>query len=155
MPEVGHEAPDFSLSNQHGETVTLSQFRGRKNVVLVFYPWAFTGPCTGELCAIRDQIADFDNDDTVTLAVSCDAKFSLRVFAEQEGYAFQLLSDHWPHGATAQAYGVFNDERGAALRATFIIDKAGVVRWKVVNAIPDVRDPQEYKDALASLAGAA
>jgi peroxiredoxin len=96
-----------------------------------------------------------DNDDTVTLGVSCDTKFTLRVFSEREGYSFHLLSDHWPHGAVTKAYGVFNDERGAALRATFIIDKAGVVRWKVVNAIPDVRDPQEYKDALASLAGAA
>ena len=102
MPEVGHEAPDFSLSNQHGETVTLSQYRGQKNVVLVFYPWAFTGPCTGELCAIRDQIADFDNDDTVTLAVSCDAKFSLRIFSEQEGLrlpaALRPLAA-WGHGS--------------------------------------------------------
>ena len=131
--EVGREAPDFTLKNPDDEDVTLSSFRGRKNVVLVFYPWAFTGPCTGELCAIRDQIADFDNEDTVTLAVSCDAKFSLRIFSEQEGYAFQLLSDHWPHGATAQAYGVFNDANGAAVRGTFLIDNAGTVIWSLVK----------------------
>jgi mycoredoxin-dependent peroxiredoxin len=155
MVDVGQEAPDFTLSNQHGESVTLSQYRGSKNVVLVFYPWAFTGVCTGELCSIRDRMGDFDNDDTVTLAVSCDAKYSLRVFAEQEGYKFQLLADHWPHGATAQAYGVFVEAKGAAKRGTFIIDKAGVVRWSVVNEIPDARDPDEYERVLAGLTAAA
>ena len=151
MIEVGQEAPDFTLPNQHGESVTLSQYRGDKNVVLVFYPWAFTGVCTGELCSIRDRMGDFDNDDTVTLAVSCDAKFSLRVFAEQEGYKFQLLADHWPHGAAAQAYGVFVEAKGAAKRGTFIIDKAGIVRWMVVNEISDARDPDEYEKVLSGL----
>jgi mycoredoxin-dependent peroxiredoxin len=151
MLEVGHEAPDFTLSNQHGESVTLSQYRGSKNVVLLFYPWAFTGVCTGELGSIRDRVAEFENDDTVTLAVSCDAKFSLRVFAEQERYTYQLLADHWPHGAAAQAYGVFVEAKGAAKRGTFIIDKAGVVRWIVVNEIPDKRDPDEYARVLAEL----
>ncbi len=154
MVEVGHEAPDFTLVNQHGESVTLSQYRGSKNVVLVFYPWAFTGLCTGELCSIRDRISDFDNDDTVTLAVSCDAKFSLRVFSEQEGYSFQLLSDFWPHGATAQTYGVFVEDKGAAKRGTFIIDKAGILRWSVINEIGDVRDPDDYERVLAGLSAA-
>ncbi len=155
MIEVGQEAPDFTLPNQHGESVTLSQYRGSKNVVLVFYPWAFTGVCTGELCSIRDRMGDFDNDDTVTLAVSCDTKFSLRVFAEQEGYKFQLLADHWPHGAAAQAYGVFVGAKGAAKRGTFIIDKAGVVRWIVINEIGDARDPDEYERVLSGLHAAA
>lgn len=151
MIEVGQEAPDFTLANQHGESVTLSQYRGDKNVVLVFYPWAFTGVCTGELCSIRDRMGDFDNDDTVTLAVSCDAKFSLRVFAEQEGYKFQLLADHWPHGAAAQAYGVFVEAKGASKRGTFIIDKTGIVRWSVINEIGDARDPDEYEKVLSGL----
>ena len=151
MIEVGQEAPDFTLANQHGESVTLSQYRGDKNVVLVFYPWAFTGVCTGELCSIRDRMGDFDNDDTVTLAVSCDAKFSLRVFAEQEGYKFQLLADHWPHGAAAQAYGVFVEAKGAAKRGTFIIDKSGIVRWSVINEIGSARDPDEYEKVLSEL----
>ena len=151
MIEVGQEAPDFTLANQHGQSVTLSQYRGDKNVVLVFYPWAFTGVCTGELCSIRDRMGDFDNGDTVTLAVSCDAKFSLRVFAEQEGYKFQLLADHWPHGAAAQAYGVFVEAKGAAKRGTFIIDKGGVLRWMVVNEIGDARDPDEYEKVLSGL----
>jgi peroxiredoxin len=155
MVEVGQAAPEFTLSNQHGESVTLSQYRGAKNVVLMFYPWAFTGICTGELCTIRDRIDDFDNDDTVTLAVSCDAKFSLRVFAEQEKYTFQLLSDHWPHGAVAQEYGVFVEPKGAAKRGTFIIDKAGIVRWAIVNEIGQGRDADEYQRVLAGLAEAA
>jgi peroxiredoxin len=155
MLEVGQQAPDFTLVNQRGESVTLSQYRGSKNVMLVFYPWAFTGVCTGELGSIRDRISDFDNDDTVTLAVSCDAKFSLRVFADREGYTFQLLSDHWPHGATAQAYGVFVEAKGAAKRGTFIIDKAGILRWAVVNEISDARDPGEYKRVLSGLNAAA
>lgn len=152
MPvDVGQTAPDFTLPNQHGEPITLSSFRGDRNVVLVFYPWAFTGVCTGELCELNERIATFDNDQTVTLAVSCDAKFSLRIFAEREGYAFSLLSDHWPHGEVSRAYGVFNEDAGAPLRGTFIIDKQGVVRYTVVNAIPDARDPDEYEKVLASL----
>ena len=149
--EVGQLAPDFTLPNQHGEPVTLSSYRGSKNVVLVFYPWAFTSTCTGELCAISDRIASFDNEHTVTLAISCDSKFSLRNFAEREGYTLSLLSDFWPHGDAARAYGVFNDKAGVAIRGTFIIDKAGIVRYRVVNAIPEARDPDAYEKALASL----
>lgn len=151
MIEVGQQAPDFSLVNQHGETMTLSQFRGAKNVVLVFYPFSFTGVCTGELCEIRDRLESFDNEDTVTLAVSCDSKFTQRVFADREGYPFSVLSDFWPHGAVAQAYGVFVEQAGAAKRGTFIIDKDGVVRWSVIHEIGQARDTDEYEKALASL----
>lgn len=152
MPvEVGDFAPDFTLPNQHGEPVELSSFRGRKNVVLIFFPWAFSGICSGELCEVSDRIASFDNDDTVTLAVSCDPKFGLRIFAERDGYTFPLLSDHWPHGAVTQSYGVFNDELGVGYRGTFIIDKHGVVRYSVVHGIGDPRDPAEYEKVLASL----
>ena len=148
---VGQDAPEFTLRDQHGEPISPASFRGSKNVVLIFYPWAFTGVCTSELCEISERIATFDNDDTVTLAVSCDTKFSLRIFAEREGYTFHLLSDHWPHGEVSRAYGVFNEGAGASDRGTFIIDKAGVVRYVVVNQIPDGRDPAEYEKALASL----
>ena len=148
---VGQDAPEFTLRDQHGEPVSLTSFRGKKNVVLIFYPWAFTGVCTSELCEISERIASFDNDDTVTLAVSCDSKFSLRIFAEREGYTFHLLSDHWPHGEVSRKYGIFNEDAGASIRGTFIIDKAGVVRYVVVNQIPDGRDPAEYEKALASL----
>ncbi|GLW67301.1 peroxiredoxin [Actinomadura rubrobrunea] len=148
--EVGGGAPDFELKDQHGTPVKLSDYRGRKNVLLVFYPLAFSGVCTGELSAIRDELPTL-GDDVQVLAVSVDSMFSLRAWSEQEKYEFPLLSDFWPHGAVAQRYGVFDDERGVALRGTFIIDTEGVVRWKVVNAIPDARDIGEYRKALAAL----
>jgi peroxiredoxin len=149
--EVGDKAPDFTLRDQHKQEVTLSDFRGKKNVVLLFYPFAFTGVCTGELCAIRDDLPEFENDDVETLAVSTDTVASLRIFADQEKFDYPLLSDHWPHGEVAKSYGVFDEKLGAATRGTFIIDKDGIVRWKVVNAVPDARDQSEYKKALASL----
>jgi len=149
--EVGGVAPDFELKDQHGTPVKLSDFRGRKDVVLVFYPLAFSGVCTGELCAIRDELPTLGGDDVQVLAVSVDSVFAHRAWAEQEKYQFPLLSDFWPHGEVAQAYGVFDDTRGLARRGTFIIDKQGVVRWKVDNAIPDARDLDEYRKALAEL----
>jgi mycoredoxin-dependent peroxiredoxin len=149
--EVGQEAPDFTLPSAAHDKVSLSSYRGHKNVVLVFYPWAFTSTCTGELCEIRDRIATFDGDDVVTLAVSCDARFSLRIFAQQQGYTFPMLSDFWPHGDVARAYGVFDDRAGVAIRGSFIIDKTGIVRYAVVNGIPDARDADEYEQVLASL----
>ena len=149
--EVGQTAPEFTLRDQHGQPISLASFRGRQNVVLMFYPWAFTGVCTSELCEIRDRIATFDNEDTVTLAVSCDSQFSLRIFGEREGYTFQLLSDFWPHGDVSHSYGVFNERAGVAIRGTFIIDKEGVVQYAVVNEIPDARDPGEYEKVLTTL----
>lgn len=149
--EVGDEAPDFELRDQHNSPVRLQDFRGRQNVVLVFYPFAFTTVCTGELCAIRDELPTFENDDVQVLSISVDSVMAHRVFADAEGLSYPMLSDFWPHGAVARAYGVFDDERGAAVRGTFILDRQGVVRWKVVNAIPDARDLVEYQKALAAL----
>ena len=148
---VGATAPDFTLKDQNGQDVTLSSFRGDKFVVVVFYPFAFSGICTGELCEIRDDIAGFQNDDVQVLAVSCDPKYTLRAWADAQGYTFPLLSDFWPHGAAAAAYGVLSDEIGIALRGTFLVDKDGVVRWSVVNGIPDARDIDDYKVAIAAL----
>jgi len=149
--EVGQEAPDFELQNQFGTPVRLSSFRGKKNVVLVFYPKAFTATCTGELCAIRDESTVFENDDTVVFGISCDTTATLKVFAEQEKYEFALLSDFWPHGAVTQEYGVFFEPGGFPLRATFIIDTTGVVRWSVVNSPGDARRTSDYREALAAL----
>ncbi|HEX6523004.1 MAG TPA: peroxiredoxin [Streptosporangiaceae bacterium] len=149
--EVGEQAPDFELTDQHGTPVRLSSFRGSKNVVLVFYPLAFSGVCTGELCAMRDDFPEVSRDDVELLTVSVDSTFVLRTWSDQQGFSFGLLSDFWPHGAVASAYGVFDSDRGIATRGTFIIDKAGVVRWKVVNPIPQARDIAEYQKALASL----
>lgn len=148
--DVGQPAPDFDLVNQHGEQVSLTGLRG-KNVVLLFYPFAFSGTCTGELRVIRDRLPTFDNDDTVTLAVSCDPMFSLRAFANAEGYTFGLLSDFWPHGRTSMAYGVFLENRGAPKRGTFIIDREGIVRWLVIHEMSEARDADEYERALKDL----
>jgi peroxiredoxin len=148
---IGSPAPAFELSDQHGNKVSLASFKGEKNVVLLFYPFAFTGTCTGELCALRDDLSQFQNDDVQLLALSCDSMFTQRIFAEKEGYEFPVLADFWPHGAVAQSYGIFDDVRGCALRGTFIIDKEGIVRWQVVNGLGDARNLDEYKTALASL----
>ncbi|MFD0772641.1 peroxiredoxin [Streptomonospora algeriensis] len=153
MPiEPGQAAPDFELADQHGQAVRLADFVGRRNVVLVFYPLAFSGVCEGELLALRDASADLVNDRIQLLTVSVDSMFAHRVWAEQEQLEFPLLSDFWPHGGTAQAYGVFDEARGVALRATFIIDTEGVVHWRVVNPISEPRDVDDYRKALAELA---
>jgi peroxiredoxin len=148
---VGQEAPDFEVKDQFGKLVRLSSFRGKKNVVLVFYPVAFTSTCTGELCEIRDNSVDFVNDDVQILGVSIDYFASLKVFAAQEGLEYPLLSDFWPHGAVSKQYGVFLENKGYATRATFIIDLEGVIRWSVVNSPADARSTDEYKAALAAL----
>ena len=150
--EIGDEAPDFELPDQHGTPVKLSSFRGRKNVVLVFYPLAFSPVCSGELCAMREDFPEVSRDDVELLTVSVDSLYSHRVWAEQEHFQFSLLSAYWPHGAVAKAYGVLDANRGVALRGTFVIDKEGVVRWKVVHPIPQARDIADYQKALAALA---
>jgi mycoredoxin-dependent peroxiredoxin len=149
--EIGQQAPDFELKDQSGATVRLSDFRGSKNVVLVFYPLAFSGVCTGELCAMRDEFPEVSRDDVELLTVSVDSVFTHKAWADAEKFSFALLSDFWPHGGVAKAYGVFQDEMGIATRGTFVIDKSGVVRWKVVNPIPQARDLAEYQKALAAL----
>lgn len=149
--EVGEQAPDFELKDQHGSPVRLSSFQGTKNVVLVFYPLAFSGVCTGELCALRDDFPEVNREDVELLTVSVDSTFVLRTWADRDNFDFSLLSDFWPHGDVAKLYGVFDEDRGVATRGTFIIDKAGVIRWKVVNPIPQARDIAEYTKVLADL----
>jgi peroxiredoxin len=149
--EIGEEAPDFELKDQHGTPVRLSALRGSKNVVVVFYPLAFSGVCTGELCAMRDEFPEVTRDDVELLTVSVDSVFATRAWSDAEHFGFALLSDFWPHGEVAKRYGVFDENMGVATRGTFIIDKAGVVRWKVVNPIPQARDIAEYQKALAGL----
>jgi len=148
--EIGERAPDFELRDQHGTPVRLSDFRGAKNVVLVFYPLAFSGVCTGELCALRDW-PEVAGDDVELLAVSVDSTHVTRTWSDAQGFGFRLLSDFWPHGEVARLYGVFDETRGFAIRGTFIIDRDGVVRWKVVNPIPQARNITEYQKVLAGL----
>jgi peroxiredoxin len=151
MPiEVGAQAPEFTLKDQNNQLVTLSSFRGQKNVLLVFYPLAFSGTCQGELCAVRDNIGDYQSDDVQVLSISVDSSYSHKVWAEQQGYDFPLLADFWPHGEVAKAYGVFNEEKGFAKRGTFLIDRDGVVRFAEVS--DGARDLNAWNAAIKGLA---
>ncbi len=149
--EIGQEAPDFALKNTAGEVVTLSSFRGTP-VLLVFYPFTFTAICEGELCRIRDDFSQFEAAGVQVLAVSCDSKNSQKVWSEQMGYTFPVLSDFWPHGEAAKAYGVFNDTLGCAERASFLIGADGtVVDTFASGGIGTAREPERYAEALAKL----
>ena len=146
----GSAAPDFELVNQFGQPVRLSDLRGRP-VALVFFPLAFSGICHGELCELRDNIAMFEGPDVALLAISVDSKHTLRAWAEREGYEFPLLSDFWPHGAVAAAYGAFDDRAGLAERATFVIDADGVVAASFATPRGEARSLEQYREALTAL----
>lgn len=149
---VGATAPDFTLKNQHGEDVSLAQRVSEKPVLLVFYPFAWSGVCTGELCGIRDDLSGFTGNGAAdVLAISCDPMFTLRAWADSEGYEFDLLSDFWPHGKVASDYGIFNADAGMAIRGTFLIDTSGTIRWSQVNQPGEARDFAGYREALAAL----
>jgi peroxiredoxin (alkyl hydroperoxide reductase subunit C) len=153
MPiEVGAQAPDFTLKDQNNQDVALSDFRGDKNVLLVFYPLTFTGVCQGELCELQENLTQYQTDDAQVLAVSVDSPYAHKVWAEREGYDFPILADFWPHGAVATAYGVFNDAAGIANRGTFLIDKQGAVRFAEMNLPGDARDQAAWRKALAEVA---
>ncbi len=149
--KVGDEAPDFMLKDQNNEEHTLSEFRGVKNVLLVFYPAAFSGICTGELDQLRADLDSYQNADVQVLGVSVDSVFALKAWSEQQSYDFPLLADFWPHGGVAQGYGVFNDAAGLANRGTFLVDTDGTVRFAEMNQPGEARDQTVWKQALAAL----
>jgi peroxiredoxin len=150
--EIGQPAPDFTLKDQTGAEVTLSSFRGDKAVALVFYPFTFTGVCQGELCELRDDNSTYEKAGMQVLAVSCDSRHAQAKWAEEQGFGFPVLSDFWPHGEVAKAYGVFNDALGCAIRATFIIDKAGnVADTFSTDSLATPRDKSSYVEALGKL----
>lgn len=152
MPvEVGTQAPDFSLPNVDRETVSLADFRGKKAVLLVFYPFAFSGVCTGEFTQAQADAQSFNNDTVELVAVSTDPVPALKAWVDQQGYEFQLLSDFWPHGATAESYGVFFTDGGFALRGTFLIDRDGVIRFAEANGPGEARDQEAWKEAVKNL----
>lgn len=150
-PEVGTDAPDFTLKDQNNQDVTLSSFRGERSVLVVFYPFAFSGICTGELSAVRDDLSSFQNDDVQILAISVDHPFTLRAWADAQSYEFPLLADFWPHGKVAREYAVFNDGAGFALRGTFLVDKSGVVAFAEVNGLGEAREQDSWRKAVAAL----
>ena len=148
---VGDAAPEFTLRDQDKQPVSLAGLRGTP-VLLVFYPFAFSGLCTGELCQLRDELAVYTDAGVKVLAVSTDPTFSLKAYKAEEGFDFPLLSDFWPHGTVAQAYGVFNEKAGMALRGTFLIDAEGVIAFAEVNSAGDAREQSGWKDAVATIA---
>ena len=148
---VGDTAPEFSLPDQDRQVVSLAELRGAP-VLVVFYPFAFSGKCTGELCQLRDELSTYTDAGVRVVAISTDPTFALKAFGEKEGLTFPLLSDFWPHGATAQAYGVFNDKAGMAVRGTFLVDAEGRIAFAEVNGPGDAREQSGWKDAVAQLA---
>ena len=148
---LGGPAPDFTLRDQFGQDVTLSSYRGQKAVVLVFYPYAFSGVCTGEMAGIRDRLVDFMTFDTEVLAISCDPLFALRAFADADGLNFPLLSDFWPHGEVCRAFDVFDEEAGCPRRSSYVVDKEGILRWAVHHATPVGRDLEEHLRQLKTV----
>ncbi len=144
-------APDFTLRDQFGQDVTLSSYRGTKAVVILFYPYAFSGVCTGEMAGIRERLDEFLTFDTEVLAISCDPVYSLRAFADAEGLNFPLLSDFWPHGEVAKAFEVFDDVKGTPRRSSYVVDREGMLAWAVHNANPEGRDLDEHLAQLTAL----
>jgi len=145
------QAPDFELVNQFGQRIQLSQFRGEKSVALVFFPLAFSGICSGELCELRDNIGLFADSAVEVIGISVDSKHTLRAWGEQEKYTFNLLADFWPHGAVAKEYGVFLEDKGFANRATFLIDRQGIIRASFITAPGEPRSLGAYWAAIEEL----
>jgi peroxiredoxin len=148
---IGMQAPDFALKDQHGQVLRLGDFAGERNLALIFYPFAFSRICTGELCELRDNIAVFEDANVQLVGISCDPVHSQRAWAEQEKYEFPLLSDFWPHGQVARAYDVFDERVGSAVRGAFLVDSAGVLRWRMVNGPGEPRPLSAYREAVSQL----
>ncbi|MBK5249714.1 MAG: peroxiredoxin [Actinomycetales bacterium] len=146
----GDRAPDFTAVDVHGTPVTLSDLRPAP-VALVFFPFAFSGICTSELCELRDNLAMFETAGVRVLAISCDSMFALRAWDEQERFGYDLLSDFWPHGQISRSYGVFDAEAGLALRGSVLVDEGGTVRWAVLNPRGRARSMSGYREAVAAL----
>lgn len=151
MTQVGDPAPDFALHDQNNEQITLGQFRGEQAVLVIFYPLAFTGVCTGELSRVRDDPDTFANDDVRTLAISVDSVYAHKIFAEREGYDFPLLSDFWPHGAVAASFGAFDADTGVANRGTYLVDRSGIVRYTELNRPGQARNADDWVAAIKAL----
>jgi len=148
---VGEDAPDFTLRDQHGQEQSLGVRRASCNVLIVFFPFAFTGVCAGELRELNRLSQAWDDLATDVLAISCDPLASLRALADRDALEIPLLSDFWPHGEVAARYGAFEPELGAAGRASFVVDRAGVIRWMTRSTLANARSGQDYLAALAAL----
>lgn len=150
-PQVGDTAPDLTLTDQHGDTITLSEAVRDRHALLVFYPFAFSSICTGELLEIQLNIDEFVNDRVQVYGISCDAAPAVRAWAASEGYRFPLLSDFWPHGEVARAYGVFDEASGMAVRGTFLVGPDMTIRWTLVHGPGEAREIGVLHEAVRDL----
>jgi mycoredoxin-dependent peroxiredoxin len=145
---VGQVAPDFALKDQHQKEVKLSDFAGKRNVVLVFYPLDWSPVCTNEHACFVNDMKQFATLDAEVLGVSVDSVWSHKAFAEKMGISYSLLADFQPRGAMAEKYGVYLAERGITGRAIIIVNKAGKIAWAKNYDIPVVPDVKEVAAAL-------
>ncbi|KAA1416762.1 peroxiredoxin [Nocardioides humilatus] len=149
---VGDIAPDFTLRDQFGQDISLSSYRGSKAVLILFYPYAFSNVCTGEMNEVRSRLAEFLTFDTEVVAISCDPIYTLRAWADADGLNFPLLSDFWPHGEVAQAFGVFDETTGTPHRSSYVVDRDGTIAWAVHNDRNEGRDLEEHLKHLRAAA---
>lgn len=147
----GAPAPHFLLRNQHGETVDLAQLRGRPSV-LMFYPFAFSRVCSAELAELDSRWSEITALGLRVCAISCDSIHTLRAYADEfGGVEFDLLSDFWPHGAAAEAYGAFDAQKGCPRRETWILDDQLRLHRKVAAEFSTSRDLAEVLSAAREL----
>ncbi len=150
-PQVGGRAPDLALPDQNGEVVRLADAVRDRAALLVFFPFAFSPICTGELLEVQLDIDEFSNERVQVHGISCDPVRSLRAWAAQEGYRFPLLSDFWPHGEVSRAYGVLDERVGRPVRGTFLVDTDMTVRWTLVHGPDEERPVGLLHEAVRSL----
>ncbi|MEE3852355.1 peroxiredoxin [Gordonia sp. LSe1-13] len=148
---VGETAPDFELRDQNNQRVSLSALRADGEVLLVFFPLAFTGTCQGELGYIRDNEPRFVHDGLRTVAISVGPPPTHKVWSSAQGFLFPILSDFWPHGEVASTYGVFNEGSGYANRATFLVDRDGVITFADMLGPGEARDSDLWEKALLAV----
>jgi peroxiredoxin len=153
MLKPGEEAPDFELRSHRGGSVRLSDFRGKKNIVLAFHPLAFTPVCANQMTGYESDLAQFERAGAAVLGISVDAQPAKSAWAKTLGQiSYDLLSDFHPHGEVARKYGVFREKDGISDRAIFVVDKKGTIAWSKVYAIPELPGNEEVLAALRALA---
>jgi len=148
---IGAPAPDFELPAPDKSPTALSSFRGH-NTLVVFIPFPFTGNCSTEVCTLRDHLADLANLDANVVVITCDTAHANRVWAEQNGLTFPVLSDFWPHGEVSRSYGAFNEATGSANRHSFVLDADGIVRDIIkTDSLGVIREYDAYVTSLAAI----
>ena len=149
---TGDTAPEFDFEETKESRVRLADFRGRRNVLLVFHPFAFTAVCAEEALDLQENLESFRNAETDIVFVSCDTSAARQAWRKELEAEYTFASDFWAHGANAKAYGVFNEATGAPVRGTFLIDKEGTVIWSLVTD-PDTRRTELVPGPLGALNG--